>query len=633
MITPKRLSKVTIIGPQRFMYKIINRIHELGCMHLIDYIKKDGDDVFDIGSPFEGNETISEELVKLRSIMSYLKINSSDETQYTTTEKNPHQRVESLFEEVTDIQEKSEYANKLIFALKKEKQQLALKSISLEIPAKLNDSSHVYMIGYSTNIEEKDMNLISNKAYVIKEKFEGIDLIAVFVNKQKANAVWEILSKYNFIEIEKPYIKAAVKNLKAVSFLKFVKLGSSLEKGAAIKKQMASKLLSLKKENMEFLTSYEKHLRYKAEVSESPLRLATAKNSFAISGWVADSDLENLKSSLEKTAENKVYMTVEKPKKGDKAPIALDNLKYAKPFEFFMNMYTLPSYNEIDPTPILFYTFPLFFGFMLGDIGYGIVTLFLFMLLKKKIPQAKAILNAFIVASISTILFGVLFGEVFGAEEFIISGHEIKLWHILSRSHQVTDLLALSVLIGLIHITIGYIIGFINVLRQHGLKHAVMEKCGWILLLPMFIFLLKLFGILNSTYTNFMSIFIFPFPVLIGLSIVGIVLIIVGEGVKGALEIPNLLSNILSYGRLMAVGLASVSLAVVINELAGKMFASGIFGIIFGIIILILGHTINIALGILSPFLHALRLHYVEFFTKFFHGGGIKFKSFGENKE
>src|SRR3972149_7540462 len=162
-----------------------------------------------------------------------------------------------------------------------------------------------------------------------------------------------------------------------------------------------------------------------------------------------------------------------------------------------MDLYTLPSYKEIDPTFFMFLTFPIFFGMMLGDVGYGIVTLILFTLLKAKMPGAKNILNAFIIASIVSIGFGMVFGEYFGVEEFPhelgrsaisslpkgfvdafnmepeeIHGEIIyPLPHLLSRSHQINELLAIAVLFGMVHILLGLAIGFVNVYKAHGLMH------------------------------------------------------------------------------------------------------------------------------------------------------------------
>jgi V/A-type H+-transporting ATPase subunit I len=108
-----------------------------------------------------------------------------------------------------------------------------------------------------------------------------------------------------------------------------------------------------------------------------------------------------------------------------------------------------------------------------------------------------------------------------------------------------------------------------------------------------------------------------------------VTLIALGEGVKGLVELPGIFSNVMSYARLMALGIASAALAVVVNELATELWHTGFSGMTTAVLILILGHAINFGLGILGPFLHSLRLHYVEFFTKFYAGGGKPYKPFG----
>jgi V/A-type H+-transporting ATPase subunit I len=329
----------------------------------------------------------------------------------------------------------------------------------------------------------------------------------------------------------------------------------------------------------------------------------------------------------------------------------MKNMFFVKPFEFFMHLYTLPSYKEMDPSFFLFVTFPFFFGLMLGDVIYGVITLLLFSLLWWKIPKARNIVTAMILCSIVTIFFGFMFGEYLGFEyvsvetgesllqfgiplhEEVVHGHTVYSFpRILNRLHstmtvgsnQLPTVLVLGALLGFLHVNLGLFLGCINEVVHKGLKHAFFAKVSW--------YVLEL-GVALSALSWLGMI---PFHWGVGVAVMSLaaVMLFIGEGVQGIVEIPAIFTNILSYLRLGAVALASVGLAVVVNEKLALPFIEqgGVYSVV-GIVILVLGHTINIALGVIGPFLHALRLHYVEFFSKFYHGGGIPFVAFGGEKE
>jgi len=255
---------------------------------------------------------------------------------------------------------------------------------------------------------------------------------------------------------------------------------------------------------------------------------------------------------------------------------------------------------------------------MLGDVGYGLVTLIAFLFLRKTMPKARGFFNILILASLVSVLFGFVFGEFFG----------FGLFHgLISREAESSRItLALIILaIGVIHVNIGLIVGFINVFRNHGLIMAIYEKASWIVFeIGAAMLALSFFKII-SVPLYFGIIFLF----------VSLLMLIKGEGVKGLIEFISMgiLTNILSYIRLMAIGLSSVVLAVIINDQSKGLFHKGGIFVLIGVLVLIIGHTINILLGLLGGFLHSLRLHYVEFFSKFFSGGGKKYQPFGMRDE
>jgi V/A-type H+/Na+-transporting ATPase subunit I len=305
------------------------------------------------------------------------------------------------------------------------------------------------------------------------------------------------------------------------------------------------------------------------------------------------------------------------------APVFYDNPRIVKPFETLMNLVSAPKYWEIDPVPFLAVFFPFFFGLMVGDVGYGLVILGIALFVKyrmKHLTWAMPLANILLISSIPAIFFGFLFGEFFGNLGHMLWGMEpvTFLGITWDRMEVLIPMLVLSIAIGVVHLFLGLGLGMINAMREGSRKHLC-DKCGMMMVITgIIIILVSVAGFLPE-------IFSWAGAVLI---LIGLPLLVYGGGVFGAFEIISMIGNILSYARLMAIGMASVVLALVANTLGSTMDV-----VLVGIIIAALLHVMNIAVAMFSPFLHSLRLHIVEFNPKFFKGGGRLYKPFRKKEE
>ena len=593
------MSRVTIVSPKTYLKKIIDILYELRVLHIKDYIPDQEYKDITIGAPLQDAEKISKLILDLQSIRFLVAL-----PKISTKKKMTLKEIESYLKDIK-LQVLSQTAkiskiNEGVRSLEKHKEELEfLSDTGLSSLDVLDSYDNFDLIsGYTTNIE----------------KLKQIKDVHVFYSKKinKTYPVVILVKKGKKLDMKIDEISISVRGK-----------GKITERIQQIKREIEdinNKKTNAEKELQKIAEKYGGTLNYietalfeKIKKSEAPLKFASSEYAFLVGGWVPEKNKEILVKKLAEISNN-IFIKFEEPSEEDDVPTKISNPGPVKPYKFFLDLYTIPKYNEIDPTFFIFLTFPLFYGFILGDIGYGAILLVLGLIMR--IKNRHALIDILIMSSITTIIFGFIFGEAFGAEHIL----GFQLHPYLHRIEGINQLMILSAIIGLVHLNTGFIFGFINEFHHHGFRKAVMAKISWIgVQIAAILFLLNA---LEYVAVNFY--------IIIGIGILSFLAILKAEGMFGIVEIPSLISNVLSYLRLAAVGLASAALAIVVNKFAGAFFQQGGFMIIAGILILILGHTINLALGVLGSFLHSMRLHYVEMFTKFYGGSGEEYKPFGE---
>lgn len=368
---------------------------------------------------------------------------------------------------------------------------------------------------------------------------------------------------------------------------------------------------------------------------------------FIITGFIPEEDSEGLKTELEKNFQ--CFAEIDNLGKKAKPPVKLRNNKFAAPVEGVIESYSLPGKREVDPTTITAVFYYVLFGMMLSDAAYGLIMIIgcgtILLKFKNMEESMKKMLTMFFYCGISTAFWGLMFGSFFGDAIEVISstffGVQLStpcLW--FAPLGEPMKLLMFSFLLGIIHLFTGLGVQFYQLCKQKKYLDAIYDSVFWIFLVGgLIVFLLS-----TSTFSEMTQLgFTLPATAgniclaLAGIGAVGIVLTSGREsknpakrllkGIYGLYGVSSYLSDILSYSRLLALGLATGVIAQVFNKM-GSMAGGGPVGAVVFILVFIIGHTLNIGINLLGAYVHTNRLQFVEFFGKFYQGGGEKFRPF-----
>lgn len=409
-------------------------------------------------------------------------------------------------------------------------------------------------------------------------------------------------------------------------------------------RQIQDELLAMARLHLQDLKVLEDEWRSSLAFDQVVLGTAHAAGDklMVLQGWIPADKEAALTAFL---SGKDVYYECRNATKADNAPILLKNNAFTRMYEVLTGMYGMPDYGEFDPTPLIAPFFTLFFAFCMGDSGYGLVLIALGFFLKHKLSKSLAgMMNLVITLGIATTVVGAILGTFFGVSLFDVNVPDwMKQFMIVGKigdtSYDKQMLLAL--IIGVVHICIAMTVKAICSTVRYGFKESI-SNWAWLLLVVGFVSTggLSFMKVISEEVTTT------AFIVIGSISAIGIyllnnlhrnVFINIGAGVWDTYNMATgLMGDVLSYIRLYALGLAGGMLGGVFNQLAFMVqdAAGGIVGIICCGLILVFGHTLNIAMSCLSAFVHPLRLTFVEYFKNSgYEGKGEAYKPFAVIKD
>jgi len=695
---------VSVTGSKRVIDDVIETAYDQRLLHLSGYT---GDwEGFDRGQSLEGAEGASEKLVTVRSLKNTLDVTEDDAgPDRVVGDAELESELEAVRERVTELDDRRTELRTEARELDEEIDRVApFADLGIDLDLLGGYDSLEVAVG------EGDEDAVAGALAAADgidayEVFAGSDTVAAFAHPAEGadeDVLGDALVSVEFSVLEVPDAEGSPEAYVEELRQEKRELGSELDR-------IDAELAEVKAESAGFLLAAEEQLTIRVQKAQAPLSFATTENAFVAEGWIPTPEVERFAAAIrEAVGEHAEVDELERasfdatgdhhtePVEGtpgeagataatdggtavadEEPPVVQDNPSLATPFETIVQAVSRPEYDEFDPTLLVFLTFPLMFGFMIGDIGYGVGYMLLGYVLYANF-DATGIRNVGVVgiwAGLFTVLFGIAFGfDLFGYHLYPHLGFEH--WP-LSKGVAPAEIdfarawLVYTVLFGVFHLNVGFLLSFVSTLEHHDLKHAMYEGGSWLLLLNglwAWVFSAHLAeakpDIMVEAFATTLGLQTQGLPASVG--ILGLVAVVAGAALLAIgepAELPEVLSplvNAISYTRITAVLLAKAGMAIAVNLLAfgaymdhghfefiftagelqyaqqngyeivfAGMTTQGPLGVVAGLVVAVVGHIVVLALGITAAGIQGIRLEYVEFFGKFYEGGGEPYDPFG----